>query len=33
MRVNFFKSEKDYLANSFADLRFHLATKNQILNA
>ena len=33
MRVNFSQTENDYLANSFADLRFHAATKNQIINA
>jgi len=33
MRINFSQNENDYLAISFADLRFHAATKNQIINA
>ena len=33
MRINFSLNENDYLAISFADLRFHAANKNQIINA
>jgi len=32
-QCNFSQTENDYLAISFADLRFHAATKNQIVNA
>ena len=33
MRINFSQTENDYLAISFADLRFNEATKNQIIIA
>ncbi len=33
MSTNFAQTENDYLAISFADLRFHATTKNQIINS
>jgi hypothetical protein len=33
MSVNFSQTENDYLAISFADLRFHATIKKQIINA